>query len=66
MIIKYINDTGHLTNLNQTNEQQGIVISPVNLQALERVYGARTDACRNRIINDILKDTIKKIETEDR
>lgn len=61
MIIKYINEAG---NLNQPNEQQGIVISPANLQALERVYGARTNACRNRIINDILKNAIKKIETE--
>ena len=65
MILKYVDDTGHLTSLDQTNEQQGIVISPANLQALERVYGARTKSCRNRIINDILKDTIKKIETED-
>lgn len=62
MIIKYVNETG---NLNQQNGQQGIVISPANLQALERIFGARTNACRNRIINDILKDTIKKIETGD-
>lgn len=66
MIIKYVDETGNLVDLNQTNEQQGIIITPANLQALERVFGARTNACRNRIINDILKDTIKKIETEDR
>ena len=65
MIIKYVDDTGHLVDIDQPNEQQGIIITPDNLQALERVFGARTNACRNRIINDILKDTIKKIEMED-
>lgn len=66
MIIKYSNETGQLVDINQSNEQQGIVISPANLQSLETIYGAYTDACRSRIINDLIRDAINKIEDKSR
>lgn len=32
------------------------------MESLQKVYGAVTDACRNRVINDMIRDTIIKIK----
>lgn len=37
---------------------QYINIAPDNMKSLEEVYGAKTDACRNRIINDLIRDAV--------
>ena len=39
---------------------QSIVIDPDNMESLQEVYGAITDACRNRVINDMIRDTVIK------
>lgn len=41
---------------------QSIVIDPDNMESLQEVYGAVTDACRNRVINDMIRDTIIKVK----
>lgn len=30
------------------------------MESLQEVYGAITDACRNRVINDMIRDTVIK------
>lgn len=42
--------------------QQAIVISPENIKTLEEIYGATTDACKNRIINEILRGEFDKVK----
>ncbi len=41
---------------------QSIVIDPDNMESLQEVYGAVTDACRNRVINDMIRDTVIKVK----
>ena len=41
---------------------QSIVIEPDNMESLQEVYGAVTDACRNRVINDMIRDTVIKVK----
>ena len=41
---------------------QSIVIDPDNMESLQEVYGAITDACRNRVINDMIRDTVIKVK----
>jgi predicted secreted protein len=32
------------------------------MESLQEVYGAVTDACRNRVINDMIRDTVIKVK----
>lgn len=41
---------------------QSIVIDPDNMESLQEVYGAVTDACRNTVINDMIRDTVIKVK----
>lgn len=41
---------------------QSIVIDPDNMESLQEIYGAVTDACKNRVINDMIRDTVIKVK----
>lgn len=44
--------------------QQNIIIDADNMESLQEVYGAMTDACINRVINDMIRDTTNNINSK--
>lgn len=42
--------------------KRSIVIDPDNIKNLQEVYGAVTDACRNKIVNDIVRNAIIRVK----
>lgn len=50
------------TSKSDQDRQHVITIFPANMRRLEDVYGARTDRCKAKIINDILQRGLDEIE----
>lgn len=41
-------------------EQTKITIDPDNMKILDEIWGEKTDACKHRVVNDLIREAVNK------